>query len=162
GSIVRSTPWRATVLPLAKVLVTPASSTTLTREPLRANARGRLRRRRYGLSPYVLGNAPASGASRRDLGRAVDDEPLGEQDREEERDPEHRGDHVRRPELLRLDRVVLVEVDDRAAEPALDRGRGLRDDRADDRERRCDPKGGEEERHRVRDADLPEDRPPAG
>ena len=46
-------------------------------------------------------------------------------DGEEEADSEQRGDDVRRPELLRLDRVVLAEVDDRAAEAALDRGRGL-------------------------------------
>ena len=38
----------------------------------------------------------------------------------EEEDPDERGDDVRRPELLRLDRVVLVEVEDRAAEAELE------------------------------------------
>src|SRR5581483_6093149 len=60
------------------------------------------------------------GSYSRDMLRsAADDRPLGADDGEEEPDPEQRGDHVRRPQLLRLDRVVLVEVDDRAAETAL-------------------------------------------
>jgi hypothetical protein len=80
---------------------------------------------------------------------------------DEEADPEQGGDDVRRPELLRLDRVVLAEVDDRAAEAALDRGGRLGDDRPDDRERRGDPEGREQERQGGRHLQLPEDLPAA-
>jgi hypothetical protein len=55
------------------------------------------------------------------LRSAPDDELLGEDDEEEEGDAEERGDDVGRPEALRRARVVLVEVEDRAAEPVLDR-----------------------------------------
>ena len=55
------------------------------------------------------------------LRRAPHDEPLGDHDEEEEDDTEPCGDDVRRPERGRVDRVVLVEVEDRAAEPVLDR-----------------------------------------
>ena len=40
--------------------------------------------------------------------------------RQEEDDPERRGDDVRRPQVPRLERVVLVEVEDRPAEPVLE------------------------------------------
>ena len=63
---------------------------------------------------------------------------LEEHDGEEERDPERRSDQVRRPEVLRDERVVLVEVEDRAAEAVLDRARQLADDRADHARRRAD------------------------
>ena len=64
--------------------------------------------------------------SLRRLRRAPHDELLGDHDDEEEDDPEQRRDDVRRPQLLRLERVVLVEVDDRAAEAGLEAGRAAR------------------------------------
>jgi hypothetical protein len=63
---------------------------------------------------------------------AADDDLLCDHDHEEEGDPEQRGDQVRRPEVLGIERVVLVEVDDEAAEALLDRRWRLADDRADD------------------------------
>ena len=76
--------------------------------------------------------------------------------------PERGRDEVRRPEVLRLERVVLVEVDDRAAEPVLDRRRRLADDRAHDAGSRGHLERGEEIRERGRHAQLPEDLPVAG
>ena len=59
-------------------------------------------------------------------------ELLGNDDGEEERDPEDSRYEIRCPKILRVEDVVLVEVEDRASEAALD-GRGqLTDDRADD------------------------------
>src|SRR6266545_2196751 len=75
------------------------------------------------------------------LRRAADDELLEDDDAEEEKDAEAGGDHVRRPDVLRLQHVVLVEVDDRAAEPVGDRRRRLADDRADDARGRGDLEG---------------------
>ena len=63
-------------------------------------------------------------------------------------DAERRRDDVRRPQLLRLDRVVLVEVEDRAAEAALQARRQLADDRADDAGGRCDRRAREQVRER--------------
>src|SRR6476469_7198645 len=51
--------------------------------------------------------------------------------------PERDGRRVsRRPQILRLDRVVLREIEDRASETAGDRRRRLPDDGADDARRR--------------------------
>ena len=93
---------------------------------------------------------------------APDDDSLGEHDRDEEDDPERGRDDVRRPELLRLDRVVLVEVEDRAAEAGLEPGRQLADDRADDARGRRDPQRREDVRQRRRHPHLPEHGPAAG
>ena len=78
-----------------------------------------LARRRRRRSCHVLRGAPDDEAARR---ATID----------EERDAEQRGDEVRRPEARRRADVVLVEVEDRAAEAVLDRRRQLADDRADD------------------------------
>src|SRR6185312_13921246 len=89
------------------------------------------------------------------------DELLGQDDEEKEGDAEKRGDDVGRPQALRRARVVLVEVEDRAAEPVLDRRRQLADDRADDASRGGDLEGREKIWERGRDAQLPEDAPTA-
>ena len=60
-------------------------------------------------------------ASREVLRGALQDEPFQDHDCEEEDDAEQRADDDRRPQVRRLDRVVLVEVHDRVAETALER-----------------------------------------
>src|SRR5207244_6604924 len=66
------------------------------------------------------------------LRRPFENEALQDDDREVDRDAEECADDDRRPEIRRLGRVVLVEVHDRVAKPAL-KGRGrLSDDGADD------------------------------
>ena len=64
-----------------------------------------------------LGAHPTCSGARRTTSRSA------RRTDEEERDPEQRGDQVRRPEPRGGGDVVLVEVQDRASEPVLDRGR---------------------------------------
>src|SRR5215831_6244843 len=96
------------------------------------------------------------------LRRAPYDELLGDDDDEEEGDAEERRDDVRRPEVLRLEAVVLREVEDRAAEaPGDGRGR-LADDRADDARRGRDLERREEIGEGGREAELPQHGPRPG
>ena len=74
---------------------------------------------------------------------------------EKERDPEQCCDEVRGPQVLGREDVVLVEVEDRAAEPVLDRRGQLADDRADHARRRGDPERGEEVGKRRREPQSP-------
>ena len=104
----RSMSWSAVVPPFAKVLVT-FSIVTAAAVLIRHVLRG-----------------------------GADDEALGQDDGAEEEDPERGGDDVRRPQRGRVERVVLVEVDDRASEAVLDRGWELADDRTDDARGRRD------------------------
>ena len=66
--------------------------------------------------------------------------------------PSTAADDVRRPQERRLERVVLVEVEDRAAETVLDRRGRLADDRADHARRRRDLQRREDVRQRRGDA----------
>ena len=93
------------------------------------------------------------------LRRPPHDEPLDDRDDAEEEDPEGGGDDVRRPERRGVERVVLGEVEDRAAEPVLDRRRQLADDRADDARRRGDLERREDVGQRARELDAPERAP---
>src|SRR5204862_7572041 len=86
GSMARSMSWSATTLPCANCFVSFWISTTLISQPP------------VGHSRDVLRGAPH-------------DDLLGADDDEEERDAEQSRDDVRRPEVLRAEGVVLVEVD---------------------------------------------------
>ena len=102
----RSMSWRACVWPPSKVFVTCSIETAA------------------GWSVCVIGlRSRWVGARSRDVapGRARTTSALDDHDDAEEDDPEHGRDDVRRPERRRVERVVLVEVEDRAAEPVLDR-----------------------------------------
>ena len=112
---------------------------------------GRRERRRRGRRR--LGHVPRIGAGarpRRTSRSATTDE-------HEEHDAEQRGGEDRRPELLRAGDVVLVEVDDHAAQARLDAARALADDRADDARGRRDLERREQVGQRRRQPQLPVD-----
>ena len=75
--------------------------------------------------------------------------------------PSSGGEEIRRPQTRRLEDVVLVEVEDRAAETVGDRGGLLADDRPDDARRRSDLQRREDVRKRGGNAKLPQNRPPS-